>query len=181
MCGGTGDNDKEKIFLRKWKKDEYFLRADSEAEYRKKRAAMLSIFTHNIGSEDIYTYAMIFHGLATDFGECLNELGAKKAYFTSFMHYLEEFEKINYPYLVERINKELNSLEQAKKETVRDYHARAKELLSFTKRKEDDFAIEWVRGLRFAPYKTAISAKLGGHLTLQDAYCLVFMLSCQSY
>ena len=125
-----------------------FLITDSAMVYMGKRRSFLNQLKCYYSGENIYTLLGIFAMKAHAYHKTYTPLMLQKGYYTSFLHFISEFELKLFPDLKARAQNELTNRVQGDKETVRAYWTEFEDLVNVTKRDQDTLIIQFTNGLK---------------------------------
>ena len=97
ICGGNPETAKIGKLMKDWVTVR-FTKADDMDAYLPKKRSLMRTFKSTFPSETIYTLVNIFSTICdSELNTHIDELTPKKGYFTSFQHFLREFEETAYP------------------------------------------------------------------------------------
>ena len=141
VCGGVPDSDK---VLRAGKilKAE-FCESDSPLKYLEKRRLFVNEIRCYFSDLDIYTLLSIFALKGSAYYKIYAPLFDLQCHFTSFLHFLKEFELRIFPNLQSIALATLHTRRQKPDETVRQYFNEFADLLSIVDRDQDDYINEF--------------------------------------
>ena len=146
MCGGTPDSDKvlraNKILTAKFKA------SDDALKYLEQRRLFVNEIRCYFSGETLYTLLSIFALKASDHFKVFSPLFDLHCYFTSFLHFLKEFEMRIFPNLQSVALATLHTRTQKEKESVNAYYNEFVDLVTILDRDPNDYLNEFLAGLR---------------------------------
>ena len=163
-CGGHPDRkgvlDMSKLL--KFDDKEKFLSTDTPMQFIIKHRKLMNGYTDLAPDDDLPTYISFFCLQSPDHQIIHDELKSKKAHFTSFEHYMREFQTILYPTLKTFALQELRKCKQQQKEDVMTYFKRTADLLKMLQMDQNSHCDEFISGLRDEFVRNALKQKSYG-------------------
>ena len=146
LCGGAPDSDKvlraNKILTAKFKA------SDSAMKYLEQRRIFVNEIRCYFSGETIYTLLSIFALRASEHFKVFSPMFDLHCHFTSFLHFLKEFEMRIFPNLQSVALATLHTRTQKESESVVFFYNEFVDLIAILDRDPNDYLNEFLAGLR---------------------------------